>query len=319
MNTSKVLSQLYVCSYRYGSMPEWQSTHLSSEMSASLTSITVVNLLAASCAIFLNILVMIAVKKTPRLRTNSNILLACLAGTDLMTGALGQPLFAAEQIYRLTGGFESYPVCVLKFASGIFAVTSVVASVQHLTLLSIDRYIAIKYPFKYLEMVTIRRLTVTVAFAWLVAAFLAVLTALYTVDHPFTFYFRNFLLLASISILVFCQIAVYLEARIHMRKIRTQQMSVEAKEAFLKEKKALNTTTIVIGALLLSYLPIIAFRLVLKPLVNSDFMKFVLEAVFRTFLLCNSVCNPLIYCARGTEFRRAFKRLFTSQNQVQPA
>ena len=103
--------------------------------------------------------------------------------SDLMTGAL---------IHRLTGGFESYSLCVLKFASGIFAVTSVVASVQHLTLLSIDRYIAIKYPFKYLEMVTIRRLTVTVAFAWLVAAFLAVLTALYTVDHPFTFYFRNF-------------------------------------------------------------------------------------------------------------------------------
>ena len=59
--------------------------------------------------------------------------------SDLMTGAL---------IHRLTGGFESYSLCVQKFASGIFAVTSVVASVQHLTLLSIDRYIAIKYPLQ---------------------------------------------------------------------------------------------------------------------------------------------------------------------------
>ena len=166
-------------------MPEWQSTHLSSEMSASLISITVVNLLAASCTIFLNILVMIAVKKTPQLRTNSSILLACLAGTDLKTGA--------ALIHRLTGGFESYSLYVLKFASWIFAVTSVVAFVQHLTLLSIDRYIAIKHPFKYLEMVTIRRLTVTVAFAWLVAAFLAVLTAFIYSRPSFHVLFSQFL------------------------------------------------------------------------------------------------------------------------------
>ena len=30
-------------------------------------------------------------------------LLTCLAGTDIMTGALGQPLFIAELVYRLIG------------------------------------------------------------------------------------------------------------------------------------------------------------------------------------------------------------------------
>lgn len=318
MNSSKELvSQLSACSYRYDSMPQWRPAYVTTAMSASLVSISAINLVVSPCTIFLNIMVMIVVKTRPPLRNNYNVLLACLAGTDLMTGALGQPLFAAEQIYRITGSFESDSVCVLKSASGVFAVTSVIASVQHLALLSIERYIAIKYPYKYVEIVTKRRLTSTVIFAWSTSAFLTVLTAMYSVNNLFNSFFRNFIMVGSISILIFCQIAVYLEARKQVRKIKAQQISVEAKEMFLKDKKALHTTTIVIGIVLLSYVPLITFRLVLKPLLSSPAMKFVLESGVRSLLLCNSVCNPLIYCARNREFRRAFERLLLRQSQVQ--
>jgi len=72
-------------------------------MSVALISVTVVNLLVSPLTIFLNVLIILAVKTTPQLRDEYNALLACLAGTGIMTGALGQPLFIAEQIYRLTG------------------------------------------------------------------------------------------------------------------------------------------------------------------------------------------------------------------------
>ena len=107
----------------------------------------------------------------------------------------------------------------------------------------------------------------------------------------------------SISILVFCQIAVYREARVHeMRKIKSQQVSKEARAVFFKEKKAMNTTTIVIGVVLFSFLPIILQRFMFISLLSSPAIKLETEYACRSLVLCNSVYNPLIYCARNREF-----------------
>ena len=93
---------------------------------------------------------MIAVKTSPRLKTNCNMLLASLAGTDLMTGAIGQPLTVAKQIDRLGGSsVDSYSVCLLE---GAVTITSVTASIQHLALLSIERYLAIMHPYNILKL-----------------------------------------------------------------------------------------------------------------------------------------------------------------------
>ena len=318
MNFSKEPSQSYICSFSLDSMPEWRPNYLTGGMSASLISISVINLLVSPSTVLLNILVMIAVKTTPRLRNNCNILLASLAGTDLIVGALSQPLFVADQIYRLTGNFESHSVCALNFVGGSSAVFCVTASTQHLAILSIERYIAICYPYKYPKMVTKRSLGATVVFAWSAAVFLTGLMVIYTINNTLALVLHRFVVIASISILIFCQTAVYREACIQMRKIKAQQISMEAKQTFLKEKKALGTTTIVIGVLLFSYVPLIVFRLVLNPLLSSPVVEFALEAAFRSLVFCNSVCNPLIYCVRNSEFRRAFKRQLSKQNQIQP-
>ena len=124
MNSSKEPSQSFFCSFNFVSTPDCPPTYLTSEITASLISISVVNLLMSPWTVFLNFLVVFAVKTTSRLRNNCNILLACLAGTDFMTGAIGQPLFVAEQIYRLTGSFESHSVCLLKFVRGVSALFS---------------------------------------------------------------------------------------------------------------------------------------------------------------------------------------------------
>ena len=108
---------------------------------------------------------MIAVKTTPQLRNKYNALLVCLAGTDTATGALGQPLFIAELIYRLTGSPAS-EFCIIPHAARRLSRAFVLISPQHLALISIERYISIKFPFKYDVMVTKRRLIVSVVLAW---------------------------------------------------------------------------------------------------------------------------------------------------------
>ena len=319
-NSSKQISQLHFCSNVLDWMPEWKRAYLTTPVTASLIFLSVINLLVSPCSILLNVLVIVAVKTSPRLKTNHHILLASLAGTDLLTGAISQPLLIAEEIYLLKGSsLNPYSFCFLRNVSAITGMTPVIASLQHLALLSIERYLAITYPFKYLELITELPLNASVVTVWAVATLFTVLTSVYTVNNAFILNFRRVITVASISILIFCHFAVYREARSQILKIATQQISTEARAVFLKEKKALNTTTMVIGVVFLSFVPLIIFRPVLKSLIGPPAWKFVLLYALKSLALCNSVCNPLIYCARNREFRKAFERLLRRQSQMGPA
>ena len=294
------------------SVPEWRPNFLISEMSVALISITIVNLLVSPLTIFLNVLVMIAVKTTPQLRNKYDALLACLAGTDTVTGALGQPLFIAELIYCLTGSPASVFCIIPHAARHLIRAFDGIISLQHLALISIERYISIKFPFKYHVLVTKRRLIVSVVLAWS----LVFLTILFFACE--LFFLRScllgFMLFLSIFIVIFCRIASYHEARKRTENIR----SVTAKAKFLKQKKAFKTTSYFIGLVLLFYIPITVFRLVFVPLLSSPETFLAIEYFIITLLLCSSVFNPVVYCAISGQYRRAFKKLLHIANNVQP-
>ena len=282
-------------------LPEWSTNFVTSEISATLISLTIVNLLVSPLTIFLNVLVILAVKTTRQLRNKYNALLACLAGTDIMTGALGQPLFIAELIYRLTGS-PAAEFCIISHAARGLSRTSVLISLQHLVLISIERYISIKFPAKYHNFVTKRRFIGSVVLAWPLV-FLTIL---------FSFYLLT--IFPAIFILIFCRIASYHEARKRIANITTQS----AKVKFLKEKKALTTTSIVIGLVFLCYLPMILFRFFRGSLLSAPNAFLAVESLIITLILSNSVFNPLIYWARNKKYRRAFKKLLCRANNVQP-
>ena len=65
--------------------------------------IIIINTITFPCTVLLSLRVIKAVKTTPRLRTNSNFLLTCLAIIDALTGLLGQPLFVLWKIFVLFG------------------------------------------------------------------------------------------------------------------------------------------------------------------------------------------------------------------------
>lgn len=233
-----------------------------------------------------------------------------------MTGALGQPLFIAELIYRLTGSPAS-EFCAIPYAGRRFIRTSLMSSLHHLTLISIERYISIKFPFKYHDIVTKRRLIVSVILTWSLLVFPMILLSFYTNDI-LRFILLVLTIFPSIFILIFCRIATYYEARNQVRKIKTQQISSAAAATFLKERKAFTTTTFVIGVVLLCYLPNGLFRVVFVPLISSPETFLAIESFILTLVFCNSIFNPVIYCARSREYRRAFKKLLRRANYVQP-
>ena len=308
------------CGYPFNTLglPEWRRSFLTREMFAALISVTIFNLLLFPLTVLLNVLVIIAVKTRPSLTTKYNGLLACLAGTDFTTGLLGHPLVIAEQIYRLTDSSESVIFqCVIPYAARRVSATFLIISLQHLALISIERYIAVKYTFKYDDIITKHRLITAVILAWS-QVFATIFVALCNID-TLHLILRVLTVFPTVSILIFCHIAVYYEARKQMQKIKAQQMSLEAKTAFLKEKKALKTTTLVIGLVLLCSMPATLFRTGFRSLDERSPMTFlIIDSFLLTLILCNSLFNPLVYCIRNSEYRRAFKKLLFRSNHVQP-
>ena len=76
----------------------WKQEYQEEKVAFATTAI-VLNILSFSVTIVMNVLVIMGVKTRPRLQSKCNILLACLAGTDLLAGAASQPSYIVGQIY----------------------------------------------------------------------------------------------------------------------------------------------------------------------------------------------------------------------------
>ena len=122
----------------------------------------------------------------------------------------------------------------------------------------------------------------------------------------------------SIATIFFCQVVLYFETRRHEKEIVSQQVSVEAREKFITEKKAIKVTTTLLFFLMLSYLPLIASRLLVSTFVitsvNSAYFAFFTGG----FTACsNSLLNPIIYCMRIQQFRVALKEIVIRKSNIQ--
>ena len=113
-----------------------------------LIAAAILNVAACPFTIFLNALVMIAVKTKRRLQTHPNILLACLALTDLMVGLVVQPLHITNTIFLLEGK-DFHEFCNIDLAFSFSLVISSLASVSHLLLISGERYLAMRHTFTH--------------------------------------------------------------------------------------------------------------------------------------------------------------------------
>jgi len=303
---------------------QYSSTDLSDGL---LVAAAFLNLVACPFTIFFNALVMIAVKTKRRLQTHSNILLACLALTDLMVGLVLQPLHIAKTIFLLQGkGFHEF--CDIELAFTLCFMILTFTTVSHLLLISGERYFAIKHTFTHATVVTKARLIISSAVVWIAAIVFFIVISYLT-----TAIFISFTTI--IFSIVVLQIFVYKEARRHEKRILSQQVSVEARRKFKQEKKALTLTRIIILTIFLCFsLPSFSMFLTWDVFreTSSPNVKTLVRHLGLVPVLINSVLNTIIYNVKKRQFRVAFielllrkslqeaeefhRRLFLSRNIV---
>ena len=152
----------------------WNREYHQVEKIAFAMTAIILNILSLPVTILMNVLVIMAVKTRPRLQNKYNILLACLAGTDMLVGAASQPTFIAGQISVIKGLSLTEYCRYFKKTNTIYKIP-ILASLYHLTFISIERFVAIKYTFRYVTIVTELRLKIAVVSCWVIACCPAIL------------------------------------------------------------------------------------------------------------------------------------------------
>ena len=141
-------------------------------ISPDLCAVSIVSIAvnALTCPLIILLLVMVAVKTKPQLRTKSSIALACLATSDLLVGLLVQPLHIIHASFLLSGQGNIFGN--LDKVSRTVTGKCLKASFTHLILMNAERYVAVRHPYAYENQVTEARIIIASGLAWAIALLL---------------------------------------------------------------------------------------------------------------------------------------------------
>ena len=293
-------------------LPKGSLDHTTPEAYDCLVVLIVISITASPITTALNALIIIAVKGNHRLKNKSNIALACLSTTDLVMGLIGQPAFVSWMIAHLQrNNTSAFSYCIRAFSSTIPLRVLGNASLSHLAMINVERYIAIKHSLRYETIVTENRLVGLSALLWMIAIPLTV-PSTFAADKNIFSVINVINISLCLATIFFSQVVLYYEISRHEKQIASQQVSLEAREKFLKGKKAFKLTATVFFFLILSYLPLMLVNLLrLTPVRFSVNINYIILHTSLTAVVLNSMINPIIYCVRIRQFRVAFiKDLF---------
>lgn len=278
----------------------------------------VVNSLTAFTAFFGNLLILIAVLKTRSLYSPSNVLLCCLALSDLCVGLIAQPCFVGHKVGELTDNIQIY--CITRVVSETTGFITVGVSTLTLTAISVEKYFALKLHLRYREVITCRKVLFIAGSFWVLLFALAGLRFV-VVGKAFDATVVAALLL-TLSVTPWCYYQIFKTVKRHENQIRVQSVpqkatyesteqdpqhtSTTSRRNMLKYKKSTIAMLYILGVFLVCYVPTLIIRttILLRGYTRTAKIAYV---YISTLLLVNSSCNPVIYCWRMSEIRRAVK------------
>ena len=277
----------------------------------------VINSLFSLTAILGNSLIIVAYKRTPSLHCPANTLLCCLALSDFTVGLIAQPSFVAHKIGEIQRNLDIY--CATRIITETAGYITCGVSILTLTAISIERYLAVYLHLRYKEIVTNFRAVVTVGVLWFALGIIASSRffiedgrKLNTITVPVLF--------SSLIVTVWAYSRIYKQVRRHQRCIQDQE-SITSTRNIVKYRKSAVTMAYILGLFVLSNAPFIGVVIAHRFQGYTDSVKVAYIYVSTCIFMCSSI-NPMIYCWRISEIRRAVVKMLKtsicfSEQQVQ--
>lgn len=282
--------------YYHGPMEDWMVA-----MSGFYIAMNVVSALITLAA---NMVFLVTYFKTPPLRTPHNFFLMFLAITDISVGLITQPLFIARKIMQIYDVHNCALWTTLQATLYYFSGVSLFT----VTLVSIERYLAVCRPLTHRKDVTPNRMAVVGLIVWVVWLPFPI------VRFTFSEFYKAFgiFMVGIILFLVAANALIYVKIYLRFSENKRQNNTLKLRKVTLatmlkKEDRLARTAICLLIFMIFTYLPTI-FGSIYKALAGIDtayFFGFVPFAY--TLVLLNSSFNPLFYCFKNKNIREAIR------------
>ena len=264
-----------------------------------------------------NILVFAAVLRKPNLRNSANTSILCLAFTDLMVGFFVQPSYIVYQASKITSKPGNFP-CRQLLAYSFSGALCICMSFLALTLISVERYLAVFYPYRYIEKVNTRRVVAVFVSVWVfVCAILLGLRFAFGINSNLekgvisAIILSNFIITTVVYIKIFrlvkrCNAQVTVTMSANASSSAENETSEQQPQTNSREAKASKTVAFVAGTLFLCFTPTFCTTIVDQAgLARRDLLYHVIYPIAETAVLLNSCVNPGIYVWRNQGIRHS--------------
>ena len=250
-----------------------------------------------------NTLILSAILRTPSLRSPSTIFMCSLAISDLLVGIIVQPVYIAYEL-------KQEPP--LTFAIKVLFIFTGVVSLCTMTAISVDRFMALQFHLRYQCLMTGKRAMYTSLSLWL----FGILSSFVTLwNKTIMFAFLAVGIAICIFISTFSYTRIYLIVRQHQFQIRSQQQALQLPMNLVRTKRSAISTFIYYICMILCYTPMFSFMSIVA--IRPSLSGLMVWKVGNTFVFMNSSINPILFCWRVRELRRAVLKLVRPRHIIQ--
>lgn len=276
-----------------------------------------------------NTIIIFIVFTRPFMRSVTNCLIANMAAADLLMTFSAMPYSVAYTYIasRWFGGIMGMITCkLLHFAIAL----SIAASILTLTVIALDRFFAVAYPFKRVS--AIRNIPTTNMLIWLVSV-ICMSPYLYSYKsdllednnyHCFILwepladsftasriYFSFiFIALYLVPLLIICIFYIIISFKLWARRIPGNPTEVILRNVELSKRRTIKMLIIIVVVFALCWLPahLMHFFIFFEEKTFSNLSLLIIFGISHA----NSAINPYLYIVLNRNFRRAFLKVLRS-------
>ncbi|XP_033895561.1 somatostatin receptor type 2-like [Acipenser ruthenus] len=261
-----------------------------------------------------NSLVIAIILHLDKMKTVANIYIFNLAVADGLF-MLGLP-FLALQMFLNRWIFGSFMCKLVMILDGINQFTSVFC----LTVMSVDRYLAVVHPIRFSKWRSPNVAKIVSILLWFFS-FLPVIPmgiysrvefslCIFVLPAPYETWSAAFMIYTFVLGFALPFIVISLCYMLLVVKLRTAVINPYTREAEVSEKRVTKMVVTIVVVFAICWLPfyIINFCFLLMPLATTLSLTRLFEFVV-LLSYSNSCANPILYACLSTNFRRSFQRI----------